>query len=70
MSNNNTISLVEASERISEAEEEHDQCPECGSDYIGADMTGGGDLVFIHDEDGATSDGCRRELEGVDNVDW
>lgn len=64
------ISRLEALERMADAEEEYDTCPECDEDFEGVDMTGAGDLYFIHEEKGSTVDGCTHELEEVEAVDF
>lgn len=64
------ISRLDALKRMAIAEEENDVCPECGEDFLGVDMDGAGDLYFIHEEKGATVDGCTHELEEVEGVDF
>jgi predicted RNA-binding Zn-ribbon protein involved in translation (DUF1610 family) len=44
------VSVVESIEITAEAQEEYDQCPECGEEYIDLDTTLTGTLVFIHEE--------------------
>ncbi len=59
-------SYHEAVERATQAEEENEVCPECGGDFLDVDMTGDGNLYFIHDEDGMFVDGCEVETEVTD----
>jgi hypothetical protein len=58
------ISQGEALERIAEARDEHEKCPECGEKYDGVDMSYAGSLVFLHEG----GDSCRRDVEEVDSV--
>lgn len=67
--NETTITKREAIERATEADNENEVCPECGDDYLGVDMTGDGNLYYIHEDNGATVDGCEVETE-VDGIEW
>lgn len=44
------VSVLESMEITAEAQEEYDECPECGEEYIDLDTTLTGTLVFIHEE--------------------
>lgn len=65
-----SLTQLEALKRMADAEEEYDVCPECDEPFEDVDMTYGGDLYFVHEEDGSSVDGCTHELEEVDQVDF
>lgn len=64
------LTRIEALQRMLDADEEYDACPECGEAFEDVDMTGAGDLYFVHDEDESTVDGCTHTLEEVESVDF
>lgn len=59
-----SISRLDAIQRIAEEKEERDVCPECETEFDDVDMTHGGELVFFHD-----GEQCGHDLEEVSAVE-
>lgn len=60
----NEIDKMAANIRAIDAEYGYDACPQCGDDFLGVNMTRGGNLAFIHNEGHSR---CEHETD-VDHV--